>query len=136
MALATLGMFVFETGTLPFASLDRQTDWRYAQAERFDARAATQFIGQGEDKITLAGVLVGGQIGDYAALTRIRSMADAGESYPLVDGIGRVLGNWFIRSLKETQTLFFVDGVQRKSDFSLDLERASEDTPDGSAANG
>lgn len=129
MALATLGMFVFETDTAPFVSLDRQQDWRYAQADRFDARKASQYVGPGDDKITLSGVLYGGQIGDYASLTRLRNMADAGEAYPLLDGIGRVLGNWFIRSLKETQTLFFVDGIPRKADFTLELERADDDAP-------
>lgn len=127
MALATLGMFVFETGTLPFVSLDRNSDWRYAQAERFDARKASQYVGPGDDKISLTGSLYGGQIGSYGALATIREMADAGEAYPLLDGLGNVLGNWFIRSLKETQTLFFIDGVPRKADFSMELERAEDD---------
>jgi len=127
MALMTLGLFVFETASLPFESFDRSTDWRYGQADRFDARKASQFTGPGDDKITLTGVLYGGQIGSYGALSTIRDMADAGEAYPLIDGSGNVMGNWFIKSLKETRTLFFVDGMPRKADFTLDLERAEDD---------
>lgn len=129
MALATLGMFVFEIDTLPFLSLDRQSDWRYGDAERFGARKASQFLGPGGDKITLTGALYGGQIGDYGSLDTIREMAEAGEAYPLLDGLGNVLGNWKIISLKATQSLFYIDGVPRKADFSLDLDRADDDAP-------
>jgi len=129
MALMTLGMFVFETDTLPFVTMGRQQDWRFAQTDRFGARKATQFIGVGDDKITLSGALYGGQIGDYGSLTQIREMADTGDAYVLLDGLGNVMGNWFIRSLKDDSSLFYIDGVPRKKDFSLDLERAEDDAP-------
>lgn len=127
MAMMTLGMFLFETDSAPYTGLTRATDWRHATAERFGVRPAAQFTGPGDDKITLSGTLYGGQIGKYTALDTLREMADAGEAYMLLDGAGRVMGHWFIRSLSNEDSLFFIDGAPRKKTFTLNLERAADD---------
>ncbi|UZW55351.1 phage tail protein [Sphingobium sp. JS3065] len=38
--------------------------------------------------------------------------------------MGEVLGDFFIRRLSLDRGYFFKDGVARKADFTLDLERA------------
>jgi len=124
--MLALDMFAFEIGTLPYQELARDWSWRHGQSERYGALPASQYVGPGAEKISLSGALIPGEgIGRYSAIETIRELADTGDAYPLVSGTGEVFGDYIIRSLKLTQTLFFVDGLARKSDFSLELERAA-----------
>ena len=128
MGMMTLGMFVFERATLPFQDQQRRTNWRHASTERFMARAATQFVGPGDDNITLSGALYGGVIGKYSSLDTLRDMADTGEAYTLLKGTGEVIGQYVIASLDEKSQTFFADGAPRRIDFTVELKRV-EDLP-------
>ena len=55
MMLAALGMFIFDTDTTLFDELSRRRSWRHGRTERFGARAASQYLGPGEDQVTLSG---------------------------------------------------------------------------------
>jgi hypothetical protein len=124
--MMALDMFAFEIGTLPYQELQRKWAWRHAQSDRFGALPAAQFVGPGPESISLTGSLIPGEgIGSYTALKTLVEMADTGEAYSLVSGVGEVLGDYFIRSIDQTQSLFFVDGMARKSDFTVELERAA-----------
>lgn len=123
--LMALDMFAFEIGTLPYQELQRRWSWRHAQAERFGARPASQFLGPGAEDIELTGALHPGEgIGAYSAIDTLRDMAGTGDAFTLVTGVGEVLGEFFIRGIELRQDLFFVDGAARRSDFRLTLERA------------
>lgn len=124
--LMALDMFVFEIGTLPYQQMQQAWEWRYAQAERFGAMPASQYLGPGAETLNLSGALYPGEgIGKYSALDTIREMAGAGDAYTLTSGAGLVLGDFFIRKLDLNQDLFFVDGVARRADFTLALDRAA-----------
>ena len=125
--MMSLGLFLFEIGTLPYQQLARSSEYRFAESERFGARSAQQFTGEGDDKITLSGALYSGDgFGDFTAIQTLRDMAAAGQSYPLISGTGEIMGQWSIRALDETRTVFFVDGVARKADFTLSLKRGDD----------
>jgi len=120
-----LDMFAFQIGTLPYQELRRRFEWRFAEGERFGVRPATQFLGPGAESVELAGALYPGEgIGAYSSIDTIREMADKGDGYTLTSGTGEVWGVFTIRSLDLSQSLFFVDGAARKSDFTLSLARA------------
>jgi hypothetical protein len=119
----SLGMFAFEIGTLPFQELARTTDWRHGSSPRFGARPASQYLGPGEDRVNLVGALLPGLAGTYSSLRTLREMADQGDAWPLVEGGGRVLGNFRIDRIDERQNHFTVDGVPRRADFTVDLAR-------------
>lgn len=121
--LMALGMFVFSLPTLAHQELARDTDWRHARSDRFGARAASQFCGPGEDRITLNGLFAPEITGGGDPIGTLRAMGDQGEVWPLVDGTGRVLGQFVIARVSERQSVFLDNGVARRSDFSLDLER-------------
>lgn len=122
--LMALDMFAFEIGTLPYQELQRRWDWRHASSERIGARAAFQYLGPGEETIELTGALYPGEgIGSYSSIATIVEMGGTGDAYPLVSGVGQVLGAFIIRGLDMRQDLFFVDGAARRSDFRLSLER-------------
>lgn len=124
--LMALDMFIFEIGTLPYQKLAQSFEWRFAQAERFGARPASQFIGVGTEKISLSGALHPDHgIGSWSDIRTMTEMADKGDAYTLTTGAGEVLGDFFIRKFDLNQDLFFVDGAARRGDFTLELERAA-----------
>lgn len=122
--LMALGMFAFSLATLPYSEFQRLRDWRHAKAERHQARAAAQFVGPGEDRITLQGNFPPGVAGDYASLDRLVEMAASGDAWPLVDGAGTVLGNFRIVKVDERRQHIVEGGMGRMIDFAVDLERA------------
>lgn len=123
--LMALGMFAFELGSLPYAELERRTDWRFGESPRFGARPASQFLGPGGDTIRLSGMIAPGVAGSFSSLRTLRELAGQGESWPLVDGTGRVFGNYRIDAVDDRQTAFLDNGVPRMSDFSIDITRVS-----------
>lgn len=130
MQLMAFGMFVFSLQTLAYQELQRQTAWRHGSTSRIGVLPARQFLGPGDDKITLPGVLYPGQIGDIKSLDTLRYMGDSGKAYALVDGTGQVFGAWILEDMSETRRLFFADGVPRQIEFSLSLTRVDENRVD------
>jgi len=124
--LAALGMFVFETASAPFQEIARRRDWRHARTDRFGARAASQYVGPGEDQVTLSGTLVPALAGRWSSLEQLAAMAATGEAYPLADGEGRILGSFTIEGLEETHKYLTDRGRARMIDFSLSLKRVDD----------
>lgn len=124
--MMALGMFVFSLETLAYQEFQRQTDWRHGSTSRIGTNPARQYMGRGEDSITLPGVLLPGLVGSPLSLDTLRTMADTGKAWPLVQGDGRIFGLWVIESLSETRTLFFRDGAARRIEFNLKLSRIDD----------
>ena len=135
--MMALGMFIFSLETLVYQELQRQTDWRHGSTSRIGTNPARQFLGRGEDTITLPGVLIPGLAGAQVSLDTLRFMADTGKAWPLVEGTGRIYGVWVIESISETRTLFFRDGAARRIEFTLVLKRIDDGRVDllGSATS-
>lgn len=125
--MMTLGMFVFETKSLPYQQLQRATQWRHASQNRVGQRPGYQYLGPGEDSISLSGTLHPEITGGRVTLDDVRIMADEGKAWPLIEGSGRVYGFWAITGVSETSSVFFADGVPRKIEFTVDLVRVDED---------
>ncbi|MET1080298.1 MAG: phage tail protein [Pseudomonas sp.] len=128
--LMTLGMFVFQLPTLAYQDFQRQTSWRHPSQSRVGAPSTSQFLGRGDDTITLTGVLMTEISGGVEPLDTVRVMADKGEAWPLVEGTGVIYGLYVIEDLTEGRTLFFSDGAARRIDFTLSLKRVDDDQVD------
>ncbi len=124
--LMSLGMFVFSLYTVSYHELQRQTTWRHPTSSRVGARPASQFVGPGDDNVNLSGVLHPGQFGSPASLRELREMADTGKAWALVSGVGEVFGAFVIASLTETGTLHVDNGLPRRIDFQLQLQRTDD----------
>ncbi|WP_104097564.1 phage tail protein [Stutzerimonas kunmingensis] len=124
--MMALGMFVFSLETLAYQEFQRQTEWRHGSTNRIGTNPARQYLGRGDDSITLPGVLLPALAGTQLSLDALRTMADTGKAWPLVEGTGKIYGTWIIESLSETRTLFFRDGQARRIEFTLSLKRIDD----------
>lgn len=134
MPLMSLGMFNFQLDTVPFEDLSRKMSWRFGRTERQGTFAAAQFLGPGEDSISISGMLAPPTIGKYAQLETLIEMADQGEAQSLVDGNGNVWGFFTIESVDRKQNHFLDNGVPRKTDFTIELKRVANERYDQNAA--
>ncbi|AXG42678.1 oxidoreductase [Photorhabdus laumondii subsp. laumondii] len=125
------GMFVFMLNTTPYQTLSREMAWRHVKNDRVGKSAKWQYIGAGEDSITLDGVLYPEVTGGDISLEALRTLAYAGRPWPLIEGTGMIYGMFVIESLNETRTEFFSDGKARKIEFTLSLKKVSEDIREG-----
>lgn len=121
--LMTLGMFVFGMDTVPYDDLVRRVSWRHGDSERFQARAASQFLGPGEDSVIINGLIVPEIAGTYSSLDTLRAMGDTGDSWQLLDGLGRVLGQYRLESVEEGHRGIMAGGIPRGKAVSIELKR-------------
>ena len=124
--LLSLGLFVFGMDTMPYQSLRHSMEWRHGTSERHQARPAAQFLGPGAETISIGGLLVPEIAGSYSAFDRIREMADSGEEYPLMDGLGMIYGHFRILRLEREHLRVLAGGIPRQIGFNIDLERGED----------
>ena len=116
-------MFIFGMDTIPYQDLQRRMSWRHEDSDRFGQRPAGQFAGPGEDDITIAGLVVPEVAGSYGAIERLVEMDDTGDNWPLVDGMGRVLGHYRINSIDLGHVGIMAGGLPRGQNFTMELGR-------------
>ena len=127
--MMALGLYVFGLYTVPYQQLQRQMSWRHPAVSRVGRRPARQFVGAGDDIITLSGVLYPELTGGKISLAALQAMAETGKAWPLLEGTGLFYGLFVIEELSQTDSTFFPDGAPRKIEFSLKLTRV-DDEPD------
>ncbi|MFM2041541.1 MAG: hypothetical protein RLY86_117 [Pseudomonadota bacterium] len=129
MQLMALGQFVFSLTTAPLSGYDRQTSHRWETQDRAGAAPATQWLGPGEDTLTLDGALMPELTGGRQHLETLRRMQAQGKAWILIDGQGRNQGRWVITSLTERGSHLLANGEPRRVDFSVTLQRYWDSDP-------
>lgn len=124
--MMTLGLFVFGMDTLAYQDFKRSQEWRHPSQARIGVRPGSQFLGPGDDKITLSGWYSPEISQGLVSLETLRTMADMGESWPLIEGTGRIYGFYVIESLEEGRTIFLDNGAAQRTEFTLALKRAAD----------
>lgn len=124
--MLTLGLFVFQLQTVAYRSLQRNIDYRWPSNNRIGLRPARQFLGIGEEKMTLSGVLLPEITGGKMSLLTLEKMAEQGKAWPLLEGSGTLYGMYVVNSVSMTHSYFFADGSARRIEFSLTLSRVDE----------
>lgn len=127
MQLCSLGMFVFAIDTLAFHELQRRANWRHARSPRVGARDATQFVGPGDETISLSGTVYAEISDGRASIDDLRDMAAKGDAYLLITGDGTVVGSFVIEGIDERHAAIMEDGSPRAIDFGIDLLRVDDD---------
>lgn len=121
------GMFVFELKTLPHQQLQQNKSWRHVKNERINRSASWQYIGAGEDQITLSGVLYPEITGGEVSLTVLTTQAYTGRPWPLIDGTGQIYGMYVITGSQTTRSELDRYGKAKKIEFSISFQRCDED---------
>jgi|TARA_R110002033_G_scaffold166332_2_gene204973 phage protein U len=124
--MMTLGFFVFSRLTVPYQSSQHDMVWRHPTNSRIGARPSAQFLGVGDETLTLSGVLMPEITGGELSLEALRKMADTGKAYPLIEGRGTVTGFFVIEKISKGRSEFFSDGAARKIEFTIELKRVDE----------
>lgn len=125
--LMSLGLFTFSLATAPFETLKRSTAQRWEAKNRVGRGAAYQWVGPGEDSLTVDGTLMPELTGGPENLDKLREMATEGRSWILTAGTGDVLGRWIILDVQETRSRMLDNGAARKITFSLTLRHYWDD---------
>ncbi|MBK4727179.1 phage tail protein [Erwinia rhapontici] len=121
------GMFIFMLDTIPYQSFQQETAWRHVKNDRIGKSAKWQYIGTGEDNITLTGTLYPEVTGGDMSLEALRTMAYGGKPWPLIEGTGFIYGMFVIAGITTNKTEFMSDGKAQKIEFTLSLKKVSED---------
>ncbi|MCS6192177.1 phage tail protein [Shewanella baltica] len=124
--MMTLGFFVFSRLTVPYQTSQHDMVWRHPTNSRVGARPSAQFLGVGDETLTLSGVLVPEITGGELSLDALRKMADTGKAYPLIEGRGSVTGFFVIEKISKGRSEFFSDGAARRIEFTIELKRVDE----------
>lgn len=125
--LLSLGLFVFRLQTIPYETLKRTTEYRWSSANRFGKAPAHQFLGPGEDELTIDGKLMPELTGGPVHLEKLREMGNSGKAWILTAGNGDVLGKWFITKIDDNRSHFLSNGLARKIEFTITLKRYGND---------
>ena len=133
-AMMAFGPFAFGLSTAAFDELRRQMQFKHGAAVRIGARDAFQFLGPGDEVVTLSGTVAPEVSGTLASITQLENMGRKGMAYVLVDGAGYIYGVYCIESIETTQRYHFPDGTPRRVDFSLALRR-TDNLPTDEAAD-
>ncbi len=122
-----LGSFDFGLSTAAYQEFQRSTAYTWADLKRFGKDDALQYTGNGEDSITLPGIVYPEFRGGTGQLDDLRALAELAEPQLLIDGRGTILGEWVIQSVDERGSIFAAAGVARKQEFTLKLRRFQDD---------
>ncbi|WP_338560702.1 phage tail protein [Erwinia sp. E_sp_B04_7] len=120
------GMMSFMRQTLPYSELQQSVDYRWPTNSRVGQRASAQFIGVGDEKITLTGELRPEVTGGAISLLTLKVMADEGRAWPLIGGNGTIYGMYVAESFSATHSEFLSNGSAQKILFTLSLKRVDE----------
>jgi uncharacterized protein len=124
--MALWGRFPFSINTAAFQELNRETSWRWPSQELFGQLPLSQFVGAGDDTITLRGVIYPEFRGGTKQIEDMRDMASNGAAELLIDGRGNILGRWACTQISETQSTFAGFGVPLKQEFTMSLRRVPD----------
>jgi len=118
-----LGSYQFGIDTAAYQEFSRSTEYRWPSQERVGQMDALQYTGPGSDSVTLTGLVFPEWNGGTGQLDDMRREASKGEPLIMVDGLGRIHGQWVIERVEETQSTFAQRGVARRQAFTLQIRK-------------
>jgi len=119
--MLALGNYRFSVDTAAYQSFTRDLSFLWPTQQRFGGHAAPQFVGKGEFKRSLKGVIYPEYKGGLKQVDAMAVEASQGKPLQLVSGTGDILGYWCITTIHEEKKVFHRNGLPRKLDFSLEL---------------
>ena len=125
--MMALGEYRFSVSTAAYQEFTHSAEFRWASQERLGRLPARQYLGPGEETISLRGVLHPHYRGGLGQIDAMRAEAARGEPLEMSEGTGRIWGKWVITRVEETRRVFDADGAPRRIEFRLQLARYGEE---------
>lgn len=122
--MARIGGFAFQLSTASFQELQRRTAYDWQGQRRIGRDIAQQYVGHGEDVITLQGVIYPAFRGGLGQMGALRGMARDGVPYPFIycfESVGQFVGLFCIKDINEKRRVFFDNGAPRAIEFDVTL---------------
>lgn len=119
--MLSFGKYVFAVNTTSYQQLQRTVGATWTATERLNTTPALHATGFPASTITLCGVIYPKTALELSAFSALRTQAQQLTPHWLVDGSGKVWGQWVITRLQETQTLFWSNGQPRQITFDVQL---------------
>lgn len=137
--MMTWGPVQFSISTLAYEALSQTDEYRWATVDRVGRRPAKQWMGPGEQQITLSGCILtaldlagsGTSPVGTMQIERVRQVALEGVPYLLTDGRGHIHGMFCLVQVTEDATRQFDNGAPRKQEFSMSFDRYGDDKEHG-----
>ena len=119
--LLRLGDFTFAVTTAAHQQLERTRSFEWEAVKRLGRKPARQYVADGDDVITLSGVIFTEWSGRFDDLDRLAALAGKRAPMILTDHFGRVMGEFCVQEIRETQQVLDEFGRPRKIEFSVSL---------------
>ena len=116
-----LGGAVFSVNTTTYDRITRAARFQWQSIQVIGRRPVYQYLGHGENSITMNGRVYPGQYGSRAQLLILEKSAGLGIPMPLFTGGGLTLGAWCITAYSEIEGEPLQSGSSRRIDFTVEL---------------
>ena len=124
------GFALFSLRNVPYSGISTSKNYRHAFNDRVGYRASQQFLGHGDDMITITGTLVPFITGGRVALQLFQSQADSGMPFPLIESNGTAHGFYVITSMTTEEHEHVKDGRPKVIEYTISFKRVGDDLLD------
>ncbi|BBF92345.1 phage tail protein [Blastochloris tepida] len=123
--LMGLGPYRFEVTRHAYEELEHAAEGRWEKHELFGRAPQYQWLGPGEETLTIKGAVIPRYTGEASAAQLRAMQAEVGAGRPLflVAGTGRVFGAFGLKKVGRTDTYIGPRGDAMKAEFALELVR-------------
>lgn len=123
--LYSIGSLMLDTRPFSADDMSRNASADFAQKPLMGTMQGKEFMGEGEDRITLSGQLLPFKLGGLTELEMAHSFRVSGQRLPVLRGDGKRLGWYVIESVTERHKDLMRDGVGFFVEHSITLSKVS-----------
>tara|TARA_R110002020_G_scaffold467027_4_gene690223 strand:+ start:35972 stop:36421 length:450 start_codon:yes stop_codon:yes gene_type:complete len=127
MSLYVLGGVVMDTRPFNADKFDRTASADLVQKAVMGGLQPSEFMGEGEDALTITGQLLPFKTGGLTELDVIDEMRRTGARFPVMRGDGKRLGTYAITGLTERHDELMRNGVGFTVQYSVSLRKVQQD---------
>lgn len=130
--LYQIGPLTLDTRPFNVDDFSRKTGGDHAAKDVMGTLRPREFMGEGDETLTMSGQILPMKIGGLTELEMARSLCKGGTHVPVMRGDGLALGWFVIDSVAERHKHLMRDGVGFAVQYDLQLTRVPHDGPSAS----
>ncbi len=129
--LYSIGTIQIDTRPFSIDAVERSASADFALKPFLGSLPGREFMGEGEDKLTISGKLLPSKVGGLTELEALHAFRMSGERLPVRRGDGK-FGWYVIEDIRESHSSLGRDGIGFEVAHSVTLAKVS---PDGASPN-